>query len=121
MRSKVGWGALYTLGLLFCVVPAAVAVIDRYGFWNTGQRVSATVIVLLCLCAMPFLKQLRNALNAWLANPSAWGVWLALTIVFWLFEAITDDMLVVCYIALPTSVVGALIMAWARKKLKDDE
>ena len=38
---------MYAIGLLLCIVPAAVAVVDRFGFWNTGQRVSATVILML--------------------------------------------------------------------------
>lgn len=121
MRNKVLWWLIYVLGLGFCVVPPMVAVIDRYGFWQTEQRVSAAVILLLGLCAIPLWRQIRNGLRAFAENPSAWGVWTALTVIFWLFRAIADDMLVICYIALPSSVVGALLMGLAHKKLKKEE
>ena len=119
-KRKILAIALYVLGLVFCVVPAALAVLDRFSVWQTGQRASATVVLLLCLCCIPLWRQLRNAIKAFAENPSAWGVWLALTLLFWLFERISADMLVICYIALPSSVAGALLMAaghrLARKK-----
>lgn len=116
----MGWGALYTLGLLLCIVPAAIAVIDRFGFWRTDQRVSASVILLLCLCCVPLWRQIKTALQHFAENPSAWGVWLALTVLFWLFEAIAEDMLIICYIALPSSILGAFLMGVAHKRIKDD-
>ena len=121
MKSKALWWSVYALGLLFCIVPPAIAVIDRFDFWKTGQRVSAAVILLLCLCCIPLWRQIKNGIKAFAENPSAWGVWLALTVFFWLFERISADMLVICYIALPASVIGALLMSLAHKHLKGDE
>ena len=118
MRSKCIWGGVYALGLLCSVVPAAIAVIDRFGFWNTEQRVSVSVILLLCLCAVPFFKQLKNAVRAFAENPSQWGVWTAIAVFLWLFRLIAEDMLAVCYIAIPASLVGSLLMAVAHKKLE---
>lgn len=121
MKSKIGWGSLYALGLLLCIVPAAVAVVDRFGFWNTGQRVSATVILMLFVCAIPLWRQIKSVIKSFAENPSAWGVWLALTVIFWLFDAIAEDMLVICYIALPSSVVGGLLMSVAHSRMKKEE
>lgn len=121
MKSKALWWSVYGLGLLFCVVPPAIAVIDRFDFWKTEQRVSAAVILLLCLCCVPLWRQIKSGIKAFAENPSAWGIWLALTVLFWLFDRISADMLVICYIALPASVIGALLMSLAHKHLKEDE
>lgn len=122
MKSKITWWSVYALGLLFCIVPPAIAVLAKFTVWQTGQRVSASVILLLAVCCIPMWKQLRNALKHFAENPSAWGIWLALDIVFRLFNAISADMLTICNIALPASVIGALIMALAHKKIhKEDE
>ena len=120
MKSKLGWGAMYAAGLLLCIVPAALAVIDRFGFWNTEQRVSATVILMLFVCAIPLWRQIKSVVKSFAENPSAWGVWLALTLVFWLFDAIAADMLVICYIALPSSVVGGVLMSVSHSRLKKE-
>lgn len=120
MRSKYLWWGVYGLGLLFCIVPPAIAVVDRFGFWKTEQRVSATVVLLLCLCCVPLWRQLKGAIKSFAENPSFWGGWLAATIIFWLFAKIADDMLVICYIALPCSIAGAMLMSLAHKKLKGD-
>ena len=108
------------MGLALCIVPPCIAVIDRFGFWNTDQRVSAAVVLLLVVCCIPLGRQLRNGIKAFAENPSAWGIWLAATIIFWLFDRISSDMLVICYIALPTSIAGAILMSLAHKKLKGD-
>lgn len=121
MKRKITWWSVYALGLLFCIVPPAIAVVSKFTVWQTGQRVSASVILLLIVCCIPLWKQLRNALKHFAENPSAWGIWLALTIVFWLFNAISADMLVICYIALPASVIGAIIMALAHKKIHKED
>lgn len=120
MRSKALWVSTYILGLIFCVVPPAIAVIDRYGFFQTEQKVSAFVLALLLLCALPFLKQIRNAIKSFAENPSIEGVWLALTVFLWLFRVLADDILIVCYIALPSNVIGARLMAMAHKRLKEE-
>lgn len=120
MKSKIGWGSMYAIGLFLCIVPAAVAVVDRFGFWNTEQRVSATVILMLFVCAIPLWRQIKSAVKSFAENPSEWGVWLALTVIFRLFGAIAEDMLVICYIALPSSVVGGLLMSIAHSRMKGD-
>lgn len=120
MRSKALWVSIYILGLAFCVIPPAIAVIDRYGFWQTEQKVSAFVIMMLLLCAVPLWRQIKNAIKAFAENPSAWGIWLAITVVLWLSRAIADDILVICYIALPASAVGAVLMGLAHKRLKEE-
>lgn len=123
MRSKIAWWSVYGLGLALCIVPPCIAVIDRFGFWDAGQKVSAAVVILLVMCCIPMWRQLKNGLKSFAENPSAWGIWLAATIVFWLFDRISSDMLVICYIALPASIIGALLMSLSHKKLKgeDDE
>lgn len=123
MRSKITWWSVYGLGLAFCIIPPCIAVVDRFGFWNTDQRVSASVALLLLICCIPLWRQLKNCLKSFVENPSFWGGWLAATIIFWLFAKIADDMLVICYIALPCSIAGAMLMSLAHKKLKgeDDE
>ena len=121
MKNKLGWWSLYLLGLLFCILPPAIAVISKFTVWQTGQRVSASVIILLAVCCIPLWRQIRNALRSFAENPSAWGVWLVLTVVFWLFNAISADMLTICYIALPSSVIGAFVMGVAHKRLHRED
>lgn len=121
MRSKAVSIALYVIGLLLCVVPPCLAVLDRFAFWVPAQRVSAYVILLLCVCCIPIWKQVRNGIRSFAENPSAWEFWLAMTVVLRLFDAISSDMLVICRIALPCSIAGAFLMAYARKKMKGDE
>ena len=116
-KRKLLYIAEYTLGLLLCIVPAFLAVLDRFTFWQTEQRVSAFVILLLCLCCIPLWRQIRSAIKMFAENPSAWGVWLALLVFFWIFDSIASDMLIVCYIALPSSVAGGLLMGLAHKGL----
>ena len=121
MKSKITWWSVYALGLLFCIVPPSIAVVAKFTVWQTGQRVSASVILLLAVCCIPLWRQLKNALKSFAENPSAWGIWLALTIVFWLFNAISADMLTICYIALPSSVIGAIFMGVAHKRIHKED
>ena len=121
MRTKAFWFSVYALGLILSIVPACIAVIDRFGFWNTDQKVSAAVILLIVICCVPLWKQIRNGIKCFAENPSIWGFWLGMTIIFRLFNAISDDMLIVCYVALCGSLVGAILMSLAHKHLKEDE
>ena len=122
MKNKLIWGVVYALGLLLCVVSACLAVLDRFRFWQTGQRVSMAVILLLAICCIPLWRQIKNGLKAFAENPSAWGFWLVLTVIFWLFDRIAADMLIICYIALPCSLLGAFLMGLANKKWhREDE
>lgn len=121
MKRKLAWGGVYALGLALCIVPACLAVLDRFQFWQTEQRVSVAVILLLGVCAIPLWRQIKIFIKWFAENPSAYGVWLILTVIFWLFDRIAADMLVICYIALPSSVLGALLMGVAHRKLVKKE
>lgn len=114
---------LYLTGLLLCIVPAAAAVLDRFSLWQNApeKKISIGVIICLCLCCIPLWRQIRNAIKGFAENPSAWGVWLALTIIFIIFDKVSADMLYICWVALPSSVIGGFLMAWAKKKGADDE
>jgi hypothetical protein len=121
MKSKTIWGSVYALGLLVSVVPAAIAVISRYGLFNTEKRVSVFVILLLMLCCVPFFRQIKVAAKAFIESPSIWGVWTAIGVFLWLFRMIADDMLAVCYIAIPSSYIGSFLMSFSKKRFKGDE
>lgn len=121
MKNKIKWGSLYALGLLLCIVPACLAVLDRFNLWHTEQRVSAAVVLLLAVCCIPLWRQIKNGLKAFAENPSAWGGWLGIYVIFRVFGAIAEDMLVISRIALLFSILGGFLMGLAHKKMKRED
>lgn len=103
-----------TLGYLFCILPAAVAVLSYFPLWldDRAQTLSVLGILLLFTALLPFRRTVKEKWR----TPSAWGIWFFLWIALSLFRAIIDQLITVALIGFPTGLVGAFFFRLSEKK-----
>lgn len=99
------------LGFLFCILPPALAVVDQFPLMTTGGKISLGALALLCVCAIPAWRWIKEALK----SPSAWMVWGLLLGVCLAVNQVIDQLTVVAVIGFPASVVGAVFFHLAKK------
>ena len=101
------------LGYLFSVLPAALAAVTYFpvlhGRGESGQAVSLGAVILLSIALLPLIRTVRGFFR----SPSAWKVWLAFFLVFYVTEAIASEMLAVSSIGLIGSLIGLVFFRLA--------
>ena len=102
-----------TLGVIFSVVPAVIAVLSYFPAWcrEGGEYVLSGFTTLLLLLAMiPLYKLLRKVLK----SPSAWLMWLVAFVAFYLVSNIAEEMVVITFVGFVSNVVGAIFFRIAK-------
>lgn len=110
MRAKI----YKAVGLALCVLPPALTALSYFPLW-LGERESTFSVLSVCvlfLCALPFHRILREKLK----SPSAWQMWLILLILLSLVRNIIDGLRAVACVAVPTSLLGAVFFALAKRE-----
>lgn len=115
MSNKSKGVILYTLGLLFCVVPPVVATLEYFPLFKSQPEkgVSVVAAMFLLIAIIPLWKYVKRALR----SPSAWMVWLCIYVFSVLFSSIIQQMKVISLVSLCCSIVGAFLFKFARKYL----
>ena len=103
----------FTIGLLFCVVPPLIATLEYFPLWKIqpDKGLSAFGVIMVLICMLPLWKYIKRALR----SPSAWQVWLVILVFCLLMRTIIDEMIVIGYVAVPSSLIGAAFFAWSKK------
>ncbi len=104
----------YTLGLLFCIIPPAIATLEYFPIWSArgGEAMfSGITLVLLFICALP----LKRHISAYLKSPSAWVLWLAIYLILSLLSTIIEDVISISLVAFPSNFIGSLFFKIAKK------
>ena len=87
---------------------------------SSTMTVAGGTVVVLMLCAVPFLKQLK----AWFPHtPASWVVWLAIAGLLLLVRSIIDQMLVVAIWGSASNVLAGILFKVAThyKGVNDNE
>ncbi|MDD6981544.1 MAG: hypothetical protein PUJ21_07405 [Clostridia bacterium] len=115
MRAKI----YKAVGLALCVLPPALTALSYFPLWleKRESTFSLLSVCVLFLCALPFHRILREKLK----SPSAWQMWLILLILLSLFRNIIDGLRAVACVAVPTSLLGAVFFALAKRETARNE
>ena len=106
--------ALNALGLVFCILPPALAILFYFPVWvaKGGEYILSGIAVLLMIVAfVPLFKLVRRVL----ASPSGYAIWLAIFLLFFLVSRIADEMIVISFVGLLGNIVGAVLFRIARR------
>ena len=105
---------LSLLGYLFSTIPAAAAVVAYFPVLRERGEGEAALslgaVLLLVIAVLP----LWRAAKAFFRSPSAWKIWLALLLFFFLTGRIAAQMVVISTVGLLGSAVGMLFFYLAR-------
>ncbi len=115
---------LRLLGYVLCVLPPALATLERFPlFAREGGRplLSGIALLLLLLTAVPLRRGLKKALARFLSSPSAHGIWAAVFIFTALFARIAADIADIALIGTLSSLLGALFFYLAERGVDTHE
>ena len=105
--------ALNALGLVFCILPPALAILFYFPVWvaKGGEYILSGLAALLMIVAfVPLFKLVKRLL----ASPSGYAIWLAIFLLFFLVSRISDEMIVISFIGLIGNIIGAVLFRIAR-------
>ena len=105
--------ALNALGLVFCILPPALAILFYFPVWvaKGGEYILSGLSALLMIVAfVPLFKLVKRLL----ASPSGYAIWLAIFLLFFLVSRISDEMIVISFIGLIGNIIGAVLFRIAR-------
>lgn len=111
--------ALRLLGLLFSVLPPALATLEFFPLWlgNGRTAISAISLVLLLLAAIPLFRILKRHLR----TPAPWMLWFVLWLLLRAFLPIAAAIEEIALISFPTSLIGAFCFSLAKKRERAQE
>lgn len=119
---------MYAVGLLFCVLPACLAVRSYFPLWKENPAVmasgvmvsAASVTLMVCVALPPLAKRLKMLLGK---TPSAWVGFGILAAVCKAISLVIDAMYVIFFIAALGNLCGQLFFWQGNKylKLSEDE
>ena len=105
--------ALNALGLVFCILPPALAILFYFPVWvaKGGEYILSGLAALLMIVAfVPLFKLVKRLL----ASPSGYAIWLAIFLLFFLVSRISDEMIVISFIGLIGNIICAVLFRIAR-------
>ena len=114
MSRKAKYITLNIIALTMCVAPPAVATLYQFPLWvekGADATVSGLAVFMLFLCALPFVRTIKEALK----SPSVKFMWFAVLVILWLLRTIIDEMIVVCAVGFLSNCVGSLFYLWRDK------
>lgn len=100
--------ALKILSLCVSIIPPLAAVLMCFPVWleqGSTKTVSGLCLLLICLCLIPFYRQIKE----YFRSPSAVMIWLVICVAMTLIRNIMDQMLLVSYVALFSNALGSFI------------
>lgn len=107
MSRRVRAKLIHVIGLLICVIPPALSVIEHFPILSETpkKQVSMFGVLLLAICCVPFWKSIK----AFLRSPSAWKAWLVIFLISYLLNAIIAEMVVISSIGLASGIIGCAV------------
>ncbi|MCD8309496.1 MAG: hypothetical protein LUD19_06550 [Clostridia bacterium] len=101
-KGKIIKGAALTLD----VAAPLGATLSQFPVWveqGADATISGLFILFAFLSCIPFMKQIK----AWLKSPSAWVMWVVLTVFVIALRCIIDQMAIICLVGAVANVIGA--------------
>lgn len=112
MKRFIAALTLRILALVACVVPAVIAIFQQFPVivQSTEKKVSAIALLLLLIAIIPLKRVLQDLFR----SPSAWMIWLVIYVIFKVLSSLSESICAVAIVAVPFSVLGALLFSLAR-------
>lgn len=112
MKRFIAALTLRILALVACVVPAVIAIFQQFPVivQSTEKKVSAIALLLLLIAIIPLKRVLQDLFR----SPSAWMIWLVIYVIFKVLGSLSESICAVAIVAVPFSVLGALLFSLAR-------
>ena len=120
MKKTVLIKSLFALGLLFSILPPAVASLCYFPLWRAvgaDVAISGLAAILLTVSFIPLIKLLKNKLK----SPASWVIWLITFLVFFILSKVADQMVVISFAGLIGNLLGLALFRLSGKleKRKD--
>ena len=116
--------ALLVVGYALCVVPPALAILERFPLWareGGAPLISGLSLLLLLVAAIPLRRGLKRALRRFLESPSAFSVWGVIWLACEIFGQIAASIADIALLATLSSLLGALFFRLAGRGVMQDE
>ncbi len=99
---------LHVFGLLLCVVPPVIATLEYFPLWfsRSETAVSAISAILIALCCLPFIKQIKAYFRG---TPASWVVWLVIYVLVAVFNKLAQGVETVAFIGALSNLLGGCI------------
>lgn len=100
--------ALHVLGLIVCVAPPIITTFEYFPLWfqRSETAISAVSAMLVMLCCLPFIKQIKAYFKG---TPDSWAVWLVIYVLVAVFSKLADGIETVAFIGLISNLLGGCI------------
>ena len=110
---------LHVLGLLLCVVPPIITTLEYFPLWfsHTETAISALSAMLIALCCLPFIKQIKAYFKG---TPASWAVWLVIYVLVAVFNKLADGIETVAFMGVLSNLAGGFIFR-LEKRIKARE
>lgn len=110
---------LHLLGLIVCVLPPVITTLEYFPLWfkQTETAVSAFSAILILLCCLPFIKQIKAYFKG---TPASWVIWLVIYVLVAVFSNLAKGVETVAFIGLLSNLIGGAIFR-IEKHLKHKE
>lgn len=108
---------LSALGYVFCLVPPALAIFERFPIFTRGGSapvLSGLALLLLLVTAIPLKRGLAVLFQKFLRSPSAFTIWGLLWVFFEVFGRIADAVADIALVATLSSLIGAVFFRFAK-------
>lgn len=112
MKGRLGSFIFTALGLIFSVLPPALATLAYFPVWieRGGAAVlSGFTLILLILAAVPLISFIKKIF----ASPAAYLMWLIIFVIFFMLSKIANEMTVISFVGFLGNAVGALMFKLA--------
>lgn len=111
---------LRIVGLLICALPPIIATLEHFPLWfsHSETAVSALSAILLTICSIPFLKQIKAYLRG---TPASWVLWGIIFLVFYILDNIADGIENIALVGLLSNVCGGALFRIDKHLRRDAE
>ncbi len=97
-----------TFAVIFSVIPPSIATVLYFPIWRdrgSDTILSGFALLLLLISAVPLFKLVKRQLE----SPTAYGIWFAIFVLFFILSKIADEMCVISFTGFLGNVISAVL------------
>ena len=120
MDNKKKTLALSGLGYFLCIAPPVVATLTFFPLWistSSATTVSGLSMLLILVCIVPIFRLIKEHVK----TPSAPLVWVAILIIAVMFRSIIDQLVIISFVGVVSSLAGFFIFKYRDTLQKTQE
>lgn len=108
MSNRIKSNIIKCIALTLDILPPFIATITQFPVWieqSAEATVSGIVLLLACLCCIPFIKYIKKFIQ----SPSIPVIWLIVFVALTLLNNIINQMIVVAFVGVLSNVIGSVL------------